>query len=966
MSIDKFRFVSPGVQVAEIDQSRRLRAPADPGPVIIGRFERGPTMRPVKIDSLGELEEIFGRTITGRESGDVSRNGNFSAPSYAAFAANAWLANNGGATIVRLVGKVSSNAEASGTAGWSVSTTGAAGSGRGGAWGLWVMPSASSGEVTGTLGAIFYANSDTGVVLSGTLEGSGSNTTQGANVLIKTTDGNFRAKVLTGIGDASASVGGTEEEDVTFNFNPASRLFIRKVFNTTPYNTNTSVVAASHDNSRNYWLGETFEDAVRELSSSSDLIAFTAPLVSGSSEYYDHSYEAQPAKTGWVIAQDVSADTGSYSPSSMQKLFRFVTLEESEWTQKNLKLSIRNVRLPSTSQGADPYGSFDVQLRVITDTDAAPEVVETFAGCNLNPASPNYVAARIGDQRAVWNDTEKRYRYFGSHLNRSKYMYIEMASEVDEGSITQELVPFGFYAPPKPASVTITGAGSDADGDKAFIQSRSGSAFITDDNIARARADEMYFTGSSAVITASLQWPSHKLVATASSLATLADPTDRYFGIDFSRNDSTLFDESTKDLAKARAEVLGANNWDTSGDMVYSHIFSLDDVSASSDSPAKYIYSSGSRAAGTSVTATGSDGNGSDPGRIIDAGYDKFTMAFYGGHDGLEVNEIEPLINNVLLSGKTTSDSYEKYTLLRAIDTVADPELVDMNLLTVPGIYDSAVTDYMISTAERRRDCMAIIDLDNAYTPRHESNETSEATRNAATGQNTVTNAVTSVRQRGFNTSYAACYYPWVQVAAPVTSIPTWVPPSVLALGAMSYSEATQAVWFAPAGFTRGGLSEGRGGLPTLQVSQRLSSKDRDKLYENNVNPIAQFPAEGIVIFGQKTLQAVPSALDRINVRRLLIYIKKRISVIASTLLFDPNVAETWARFTNEVRPFLDGVRSGFGLEDFKIVLDETTTTADLIDRNTLYAKIYVKPTRAIEFIAIDFVITNQGASFDD
>jgi len=272
----------------------------------------------------------------------------------------------------------------------------------------------------------------------------------------------------------------------------------------------------------------------------------------------------------------------------------------------------------------------------------------------------------------------------------------------------------------------------------------------------------------------------------------------------------------------------------------------------------------------------------------------------------------------------------------------------------------------MISTAERRRDCMAIIDLDNAYTPRHESNETSEATRNAATGQNTVTNAVTSVRQRGFNTSYAACYYPWVQVAAPVTSIPTWVPPSVLALGAMSYSEATQAVWFAPAGFTRGGLSEGRGGLPTLQVSQRLSSKDRDKLYENNVNPIAQFPAEGIVIFGQKTLQAVPSALDRINVRRLLIYIKKRISVIASTLLFDPNVAETWARFTNEVRPFLDGVRSGFGLEDFKIVLDETTTTADLIDRNTLYAKIYVKPTRAIEFIAIDFVITNQGASFDD
>ena len=113
-------------------------------------------------------------------------------------------------------------------------------------------------------------------------------------------------------------------------------------------------------------------------------------------------------------------------------------------------------------------------------------------------------------------------------------------------------------------------------------------------------------------------------------------------------------------------------------------------------------------------------------------------------------------------------------------------------------------------------------------------------------------------------------------------------------------------------------------------------------------------------------MQAVPSALDRINVRRLLIFIKKRISTIAATLLFQPNVSTTWASFTSQVSPFLQSVKSGFGLEDFKVVLDSTTTTADLVDRNTLYAKIYVKPTKAIEFIAIDFVITNQGASFDD
>jgi phage tail sheath protein FI len=182
----------------------------------------------------------------------------------------------------------------------------------------------------------------------------------------------------------------------------------------------------------------------------------------------------------------------------------------------------------------------------------------------------------------------------------------------------------------------------------------------------------------------------------------------------------------------------------------------------------------------------------------------------------------------------------------------------------------------------------------------------------------------------------------------------------------MSYGDRTQAPWFAPAGFTRGGLSQGRGGLPVIAVSQRLTSKQRDSLYENNVNPIAHFPAEGIVIFGQKTLQADPTALDRINVRRLLIFLKKRISTIAATLLFEPNVTATFGRFLSQARPLLDSVRTGFGIEDFKIVLDSTTTTPDLIDRNTLYAKIYIKPTKAIEFIAIDFAITNQGASFDD
>ena len=182
----------------------------------------------------------------------------------------------------------------------------------------------------------------------------------------------------------------------------------------------------------------------------------------------------------------------------------------------------------------------------------------------------------------------------------------------------------------------------------------------------------------------------------------------------------------------------------------------------------------------------------------------------------------------------------------------------------------------------------------------------------------------------------------------------------------MSYGQATQELWFAPAGFTRGGLSEGRGGIPVIGVTEKLSSKDRDTLYEANINPIAQFPAEGIVIFGQKTLQVTPSALDRINVRRMMIFVKREVSRIASTLLFDQNVDVTWSRFTGQVNPFLATVKSRLGLSDYRVILDKTTTTPDLVDRNIMYAKIFLKPARAIEFIAIDFTITDSGASFID
>jgi len=151
-----------------------------------------------------------------------------------------------------------------------------------------------------------------------------------------------------------------------------------------------------------------------------------------------------------------------------------------------------------------------------------------------------------------------------------------------------------------------------------------------------------------------------------------------------------------------------------------------------------------------------------------------------------------------------------------------------------------------------------------------------------------------------------------------------------------------------------------------LDVSRKYTQDNRDDLYEANINPIAKFPAEGIVVFGQKTLQQTASALDRINVRRLMIYLKREISFIASRLLFDPNVKTTWDNFRGQAGVVLNDVKSRFGIDEFRLILDETTTTPDLIDQNIIYAKLLVKPTRAVEFFAIDFVVTNSGASFED
>lgn len=937
MSVKKFRFVSPGVFVSEIDKSQLPRLPAAMGPIVIGRSLRGPGLVPVRVDSYEEFVEKFGSPVRGTSTSDSWRDPNKQSPMYGTFAAQAYLKNSSPLTFVRLLGSQASTNEISNSekaqAGWETDNVSATSNlaTNGGAYGLFVSPTGSS--VQGTLAAIFYLSKGA-IRLSGT-DGSGVNVgTNGAGVMVKSIGSSyeFRAQIL--------DVTGGIAKDTSFNFNPNSSKYIRKVFNTNPVLTNSEIV--SSDVLKTYWLGETFQDflsgKVAENNGTSSVLGLILPLSSGSINGADFKgVEAKPSKTGWAISQDLNSLTSSYSPANMGKLFRFAALNNGgEWEQNNIKVSIMDIK-ESTNEFYK-FGSFTVAVRKVDDTDAKPQYLEMFTNCNLDPNSPDFIANKIGDQYLEWDKDIKKYRRFGSYSNKSSYIRVEMSEALESGELDPETLPFGMCGPEVFKTITIT-SGSVVPS-SAFIKAGTGSM-----PYCIAAANTVAMNGT---LTASFVFPSLPLRVSASDAKTL-DPRDAFYGVVTTTSDSAIkFNEDYIDLVRTKPD--GTDNA-----VEPAWYFSLDDVVMVSGSNTRSYWQSGSRAAGLSETANSSDGYKA----ILDKEINRFTMPMFGGFDGLDITEKDPF-RNEFLDNEAEVDNYAVHSLKQAIDAIADPEVVECNMVAIPGITDTGVTNHLINTIENRADALAIIDLPGGYVPSHENNDAESARLGS------VASTVSQLKSRALNTSYACTYYPWVKIVDSQSGFPLWAPPSVAALGTMASSEQKSELWFAPAGFNRGGLSEGSAGVQVVDVRDKLSQKDRDKLYEVNINPIASFPNEGIVIFGQKTLQVTPSALDRINVRRLMIFVKKEISRIASSILFDQNTKVTWARFTGQVEPLLASIQSRFGLTDFKVLLDESTTTAELVDRNTLYAKIYLKPARAIEFIALDFIITRTGASFDD
>lgn len=966
MPANSFKFVSPGIFLNEIDNSQIPQLPGAVGPTVIGRASKGRAMAPVKVDSFSDFVDLFGSPTAGGVNSEY-RTSDFAGPTYGVYGAQAYLnANVGPVNYIRLLGVPHPDAsDAGGYAGWTTykyssgTPTAKTYASNGGALGLFVAASQSSGQhLTGTLAAVLYLTKGS-VFLSGTVDND-------AKPDISTNEvtrfaGSTAATDMTLVvynGDTSSL---TNQVKLKFNFDRDSSQFIRNVLNTNPVLTNDGIIPSNTltKNEDVYWLGESYETqvATQLTGTYSNVLAWLAPVATGSLtsgySYGDMRISDSNAlransniidgKTGWFFSQDLSTDTASYAYTTMTKLFRFHGLDAGEWTQKNIKVSIENIQI-SPNSDVEEHGKFSVVIRSIRDNDSSPIVLERFDNLNLNPSSPDYIGVRIGDKVSRFDYQQRVNKEYGQYNNQSRFIRVEMNPAVESALISPAAIPFGVYGPLRPKAVRdITSA------------TTAVSSFISYGTWPSVDKNSAILSCSSG-FKASVVFPGTSQRVSASD-GSITDYTKAYFGARTTISaDSNRFDASIPDTLRLYGTVdsqnVGLEGLDSAAPFEYQWIFSLDDVILPSNSYKAY-YESGSRAAGTSRTATSGGYTA-----ILNAGFSRFTTLFQGGSDGLNIQEAEPFQHN-RLSGVRESNALVN-TVEVAIDLAGDPNQLETNLIVAPGIRQTSLTNKLIAACENRGDAFTILDIDDGY------RTTTESTQSFKDRLGSTTTAISNLRSRRLNTSYACTYYPWVQIRDSINGSLVWVPPSVVALGTMASSERVSEVWFAPAGFNRGGLSAGAGGLPVVNVAEKLTSKQRDDLYTNNINPIASFPSEGIVIFGQKTLQVTPSALDRINVRRLLIYIKKQVSRFATSVLFDQNVTVTWNRFKAAVEPFLSSVQARLGLTEYRLILDETTTTPDLVDRNVLYAKILLKPARAIEFIAVDFVISRTGASFED
>ncbi len=697
-------------------------------------------------------------------------------------------------------------------------------------------------------------------------------------------------------------------------------------------------------------------------------------------------------------------------------LFYFEALDDGAIGNTQVKVSIANLR--KSEDPANPYGTFDVIVRNFNDSDTNQQVVEQFPLCDLNPLSDRYVGRIVGDRRVYFNfdaenENERRFITSGQYPNRSSYIRVVLLDGVINRTVPAGALPFGFRGLPvlktsnslTDGATGLSGLGS-AGGTRLGVVKNNASV---DPNFEYSALPPIPFrfkvtrgavssagnyTGEIGVneqVDANLFWGVK--FETAPDANVVADGVLQANG-----------SSDVNGLIENYSKMLGLKELDTfvtgsGADAFSNNKFTLarvallnapvgtSIVSAITGTAEEHMLGAAYIRNGASTTSnyTITDPQAAGYNRITLASvlaltssnyfnrfsnYAKFTNFLYGGFDGVNIldtdmtllndrstsadgggkalSSIDIGITNPAGTGLTNNGvaSYRK-----AIEIITDPMATRINILAVPGIRDQLITDHAMDKTREYGQAAFIADIPTF----------TEDTVRVFAKDGSRPDVQTTADQfagRAIDNNYTATYFPDVTQTDPFTGRRVVLPASVAALSAIAFSDKIAYPWYAPAGFSRGALAA----VSNTQV--RLNSADRDTLYVARINPIARLPDVGYVIFGQKTLQVSRSALDRLNVRRMVLEVKRIVVGIANMIVFEQNTPATRARFVDSVTPQLAVIQAQQGIESFRVVMDSSNNTETDVEANRLNGRIVIVPTRTVEFIAIDFIVTNAGVSF--
>jgi phage tail sheath protein FI len=687
-----------------------------------------------------------------------------------------------------------------------------------------------------------------------------------------------------------------------------------------------------------------------------NLGAATVPNYENFEDRYGH------AVSPWVISQKFGG-----VPTN---LFRFHMLDDGANTATNVKISIEN--LAPSNDSNDPYGTFDVIVRDWNDNDLNVRSIEQFRGVNLNPTSDRYIGKIIGDLNVYYDfdkaEPSQKVVVAGNYQNRSNYIRVEVSTLVDDASIDVSAMPCGFRGP---------------------------AHLVTSGTMPLAMSGAVDLSNASNTFKSIVQQPVPYRKSLVEGVGSKVQVNSAYYwGVQFehitnvsAQNSSLLRNESLESFTKyfpnymtsyqnviASDETIGAADTTALGtidcDRFCNNLFTIENIQVVT---ASNTYANPQSWANAVYVRRGNiianDANKTralkvDDLTVANKRYVKFTLYLQGGFDGTNMfDQNETEITDAAVKadmddvnrGQAIGASVVAY--LKALAVMKNKTDVDVQLLAIPGIRQTVVTDTAIAAVEDRFDALYIMDIQQYDTLN------SEVTSSAQMAS--VINTATNFAGRGLNTSFAASYYPDVVMTDPNTNTNIVAPPSVAVLGAFSLNDRLAHPWFAPAGFIRGALST------VLEANVKLSKDNMDVLYDANVNPLVAFPGNtpagsqaqgGVVVWGQRTLQSFASALDRVNVRRLLIDLRRQVREIANTIVFEPAREITLAKFQAAVEPRLAKIQAQFGVERYLVKIDAQTTSQADIENNTLRGKIWVQPTRSVEYVSLDFEIKNAGA----